>query len=97
MYSILRNSFSQIFVQLSSKEGYIAWADLKKTYNQDCSLFARLTKAYKLTMSALYPYKNKQNVNLALAIIDESAIVAAKCYYIFERSDCSSFLTLIFT
>ena len=43
-------------------------------------------------MSALYPYKNKQNVNLALAIFDESTIVAAKCYYIFERSDCSFFL-----
>ena len=63
----------------------------KEIYNQDCSLFARLRKAYKLTMSALYPYKNKQNVNLALAIIDETIIVAAKCYYIFERSDCSSF------
>ena len=47
-------------------------------------------------MSALYPYKNKQNVNLALAIFDESTIAAAKCY-ISERSDCSSFLTLIHT
>ena len=38
-------------------------------------------------MSAFYQCKNKQNVNLALAIFDKSTIVATKCYYIFERSD----------
>ena len=89
-------SFSCLQKTIASKEGYIAWGDLKKIYNQDCSLSAHLRKAYKLTMSALHPYKNKQNVNLALAIFDESTIAAAKCY-ISERSDCSSFLTLIHT
>ena len=80
-------SFSCLQKTAASKEGYIAWGDLEKIYNQDCSLYAHLRKAYKLTMSAFYPYRNKQNVNLALTIFDERTIVAAKCYYIFERSD----------
>ena len=89
-------SFSCLQKTIASKEDYIAWEDLKKIYNQDCLLSAHLKKAYKLTMSAFYPYKTKQNVNLALAIFDESTIAAANCY-ISERSDCSSFFTLIHT
>ena len=89
-------SFSCLQKTIASKERYIAWGDLKKIYNQDCSLSAHLRRVYKLTMSALYRYKNKQNVNLALVIFNERTIVAAK-RYISERSDCSSFLTLIYT
>ena len=63
-----------------SQNGYISWDDLKTICESDTKLAAKLRKAPKLTIKALYPYNNKQNIRLALNIFEESTIAAAKCY-----------------
>ena len=89
-------SFSCLQQTIVSKGGYISWDDMKNIYDKDSKLTANLRKACKLSLSAIFPYKNKQNVRLALAIFHETTISAAKCY-IPKRQDCSFFLTLINT
>ena len=92
MHFLLLHLRSQIFV--SSKEGYIAWSDLHKVYNEDNALNAKLHKAPKLTFKALHPRDNKQNVNLAVAIFHETTIAACETYFP-SRADMSNFPRLI--
>ena len=88
--------FSVCGITLSSPAGFITWSDIHKIYDLDKSLDANLTKAPKLTYSALHPGNNKQNVDLAIAIFHESTIAACASYFP-HRVDMSSFLKLIST
>ena len=65
-------------------------------YDQDSKLPANLRKANKLTYRAMHPGNNKQSVNLAISIFQESTIAASKSYFP-ERKDISGFLSLIHT
>ena len=58
------------------------------TRAKDC-----LSKAPKLSYQALYSGNNRKSVRLALAIIHETTIAAARSYFLL-RSDLSGFLTL---
>ena len=62
----------EIVVSVSSPNGYIFWNDFKKILDCDATLSANLQKAHKLTLKALYPYNNKQNVGLALDIFHDT-------------------------
>ena len=73
-------SFSCLQKIIVSKGNYISWDDMKNIYNKDSKLSANFRKACKLSLSAISPYKNKQNVSLALAMFHETTISAAKCY-----------------
>ena len=75
------------------QDGYIAWSDPRNICDNDAILNANLRKAHKLYLKVLYPYNN-QNVSLALAVFDESAIAAAKNLFP-SRKNASSFLALI--
>ena len=77
-----------------SPAGFISWKDLHHIYDEDCKLPANLRKAYKLNYRVMHPGNNKQCVNLALAIFDETTIVAIKSY-LPERKDMAGFLILI--
>ena len=57
-----------------SPAGFISWKDLHHIYDEDCKLPANLRKAYKLNYRVMHPGNNKQCVNLALAIFDETTI-----------------------
>ena len=74
--------------------GFIQWKDLYDIYDKDKGLLANLNKAPKLSYQALHPGNNKQNVPLALAIIHETTIAAARGYFP-TRSDLSGFLNVI--
>ena len=74
--------------------GYISWANLHRVYDKDQVLQSNLRKAPKLNYRSLHPGNNKQNVELALSIFDESTIAAFQSYFP-ERNDCSSFLSVI--
>ena len=74
--------------------GYIAWSDLKYIYEQDSKLSANLRKAYKLTLKSVNPINNKQNVNFALSIFQETTIAARKSYCP-NCKDLHTFLTLV--
>jgi len=67
---------------------------LHDVYEVDTKNKANLRKANKLTLKALHPGNNKQNVGLALAIFDESTIAAVKSYFP-NRKDTIGCLTLI--
>ena len=73
--------------------GYISWGDLYNIYDRDKELSGNLRKAPKLSYQALHPCNNKQNVPLALAVIDETTIAAAKSYYS-NRPDIAGFLSI---
>ena len=77
-----------------SPAGFISWKDLHHIYDEDCKLPANLRKAYKLNYRVMHPGNNKQCVNLALPIFDETTIVAIKSY-LPERKDMAGFLILI--
>ena len=62
------------------------------TRAKDCQSY--LNKAPKLSYQALYSGNNRKSVRLALAIIHETTIAAARSYFLL-RSDLSGFLTLI--
>ena len=79
---------------IESSPGYLAWSDLRLIYDEDRKLSADLQKAHKLTFKSLYPFNNKQNVSLALNILDQSTIAACKCYCP-QRKDMQSFLIMI--
>lgn len=82
------------FASIASQGGYIAWNDLTSIFDNDAKLDANLRQAHKLTLKSLYPYNNKQNVALALAVFDETTIAAAESY-LPKRNDAVEFLTLI--
>ena len=79
---------------MSSPNGCIFWDDFKKIFGCDETLSANLLKAHKLTLKALYPYNNRQNVGLALVIFHDTTISAAK-FYLEKCTDALNFLQLI--
>ena len=81
-------------VVASSQAGYISWRDFKDVNEEDAKPKANLRKAPKLTYEVLYPGHNKQNVNLALAIIHDTTIAAIKNYFP-SRQDVTEFLSAI--
>ena len=81
-------------IVLNFPAGFIQWKDLYNIYDKDKGLSANLNKAPKLSYQALHPGNNKQSVPLALAIIHETTIAAARSYFP-TRSDLSGFLNLI--
>ena len=81
---------------VTSPDGYLSWADLHRLHEEDSKLDANLRKAPKLTHSVLHPGNNKQDVQRALAIFDETTIAGFKSHFP-NRSDCSGFLSLINT
>ena len=81
-------------IDINFPAGFIQWKDLYDIYDKDKGLSASLHKAPKLSYHTLHPKNNKQNVPLALAIIHETTIAAARRYFP-TRSDLSGFLNLI--
>ena len=81
---------------IEAPNGYITWSDLNCVYERDNHLNGNLKKAPKLTYKALHPENNKQNVDLALAIIHDTTIAAMKNYFP-KKKDAAGFLTLINT
>ena len=65
----------------SSQAGNISWKDFKDVHEEDAKLKANLRTAPKLTYEVLHPGHNKQNVNLALAILHDTTIAAIKSYF----------------
>ena len=78
----------------SSQVGYISWRDFKDVNEEDAKPKANLRKAPKLTHEVLHPGHNKQNVDLALAIIHDTTIAAIKNYFP-SRQDVTEFLSAI--
>ena len=74
--------------------GFIQQKDLYNIYDKDKGLSTNLNKAPKLSYQALHPGNNKQSVPLALAIIHETTIAAARSHFQ-TRSDLSGVLNLI--
>ena len=81
-------------IGINCPAGYIRWADLHDIYDKDKNLQANLRKAPKLSYQALHPGNNKQNIPLALAIIHETTIAAAKSYYE-SRKDYICFVSFL--
>ena len=82
-----------LHISVHCPAGYISWGDLYNIYDRDKELSGNLRKAPKLSYQALHPCNNKQNVPLALAVIDETTIAAAKSYYS-NRPDIAGFLSI---
>ena len=78
-------------VVASSQAGYISWRDF---HEEDAKLKPNLRKAPKLIYEVLHPGRNKQNVNLALAIFHNTTIAAIKSYFP-SRQDITGFLSAI--
>ena len=72
-------------IVLNFPAGFIQWKDLYNIYDKDKGLSANLNKAPKLSYQALHPGNNKQSVPLALAIIHETTIAAARSYFLFDQ------------
>ena len=81
-------------IDINFPAGFIQWKDLYDIYDKDKGLSVNLNEAPKLSYQALYPENDKQSVPLALAIIHETTIAAARSYFL-TRSDLSGFLNLI--
>ena len=71
---------------VSTPAGFISWKDLRGMYDEESKLPANLRKANKLNYRVTHPGNNKQCVNLALAVFDETTIVAIR-YGRFLSSD----------
>ena len=81
-------------IDINFPAGSIQLQDLYDIYDKDKRLSANLNKASKFSYQVLHPRNNKQNVPLALAIVHETTIAAARSYFP-TRSDLSGFLNLI--
>ena len=81
-------------IDINFLAGFIQWKDSYDIYDKDKGLSANLNKALKLSYQALHPGNKKQSVPLALAIMHETTIAAARSYFP-TRSDLSGFLNLI--
>ena len=81
-------------IDINFPAGFIQWKDLYDIYDKDKRLSANLNKAPKLSYQVLHPGNNKQSVPLALAIVHETTIAAARSYFP-TRSDLSGLLDLI--
>ena len=68
-------------IDINFPAGSIQWKDLHDIYDKDKRLSVSLNKAPKLSYQALHPENNKQSVLLALAIIHETMIAAARRYF----------------
>ena len=88
--------FNVCGTDISSPPGYITWHDIHVIYDKDQHLEANLRKAPKLTYKSLHPHNNKQDVQRALAIFDESTIAACHSYFP-DRADMANFLKLVQT
>ena len=77
-------------IDINFPAGFIQWKDLYDIYEKDKGLSASLNKAPKFSYEALHLWNNKQSVPLALAIIHETTIAAARSYFP-TRSDLSRF------
>ena len=89
-------NFASNEINISLPSGYITWNDIHFIYDRDQNFSGNLRKAHKLSYHALHPGNNKQNVNLALSIFDETTIAVSTCY-LPGRPDISNFLKLIHT
>ena len=78
-------------IDINFPAGFIQWKDLYDICDKGKRLSAKLNKVPKLSYQALHPEKNKQSVPLALAIIHETTVAAARSYFP-TRSDQSGFL-----
>ena len=81
-------------IHINFPAGFIQWKDLYDIYDKYERLSANLNKAPKLSYQVLHLGNNKQSVPLALAIVHETTIAAARSYFP-SRSDLSGFLNLI--
>ena len=81
-------------INIDSPAGFIQRRDLNDIYDKYKGLSANLNNAPKLSYQALHLRKNKQSVPLALAIIHETTIAAARSHFP-TRSDLSGVLNLI--
>ena len=81
---------------ISSPPGFITWHDIHMIYDKDQNIEGNLRKAPKLSYKSLHPQNNKQDVQLAIAIFDESTIAACHCYFP-DRDDMPNFLKLVLT
>ena len=73
--------------------GYISWDLLQKVYEKDQLLNGNLKKTRKINYQVTHPGNNKQDVNLASAILDETNTAAILSYFP-ERNDTAQFLLL---
>ena len=78
-------------IKISCSAGFTRWVDLYSIYNKDKELKNNLKKTPKSSYLALHPGNNKQNVRLALAVLHETTITAARNYFP-NRRDVASFL-----
>ena len=78
-------------ISINCPAGFIQWKDLYDIYDLDKQLEGHMRKAPKLSYQALHPGNNKQNVPLAIALVYETTVAAAKSYFS-ERPDLANFL-----
>ena len=72
----------------------VSWEDLHGIYDEDSKFPANLRKAHQLDYRVMHPGNNKQCLNLALAVFDETDIVAIRSY-LPGRKDMAGFLIVI--
>ena len=80
-----------LHIKISCLAGYIRWGNLYDIYHKGKEVKSNLRKAPKLSYLALHPGNSKQNVPLALAVIHETTITAARIF-IPNRRDVANFL-----
>ena len=83
-------------IKISCSAGFTRWVDLYSIYNKDKELKNNLKKTPKSSYLALHPGNNKQNVRLALAVLHETTITAARNYFP-NRRDVASFFEIFNT
>ena len=74
--------------------GSMHWKTLHDVHERDKLLQAHFQKARMITPKVLHPGSCKQNVNVALAVFDESTSAGIEHYFP-ERKDSAEFLRLI--
>ena len=65
-------------IKISCSAGFTRWVDLYSICNKDKELENNFKKTPKSSYLALHPGNNKQNVRLALAVLHETKITAAR-------------------
>ena len=81
-------------IDINFLAGFISWKHLYDTYDKDKGLSSNLNKVPKLSYQALHSGNNKQSVPLALAVIHETTIAAARSCFP-TQSALFGFLNLI--
>ena len=73
--------------------GYIMWHAIHVFYDEkDKHLETILRKAPKLSYKSFHSHNNKQNIQRALVVLDDAAVVS--CSYFPDRDDMNNFLKL---